>query len=139
MTVASFFQDDTESALISQVQWLQKELDISDRFFSNLLKVEEKAFSRWRTRKETLPEDTQDHLKEFWRMTLHILSFLNFDLKLAQMMLEHKDESKVRSVKLAFDPPWIGTSMKAYLETNGPVGIQKVDQWVQAVRFADSY
>lgn len=137
-TVASFFQEDTESALISQVQWLQGELGVSDQFFSNLLKVEEQTFYRWKTRDGSLPQEAQNHLKEFWRVILHILSFLNFDLERVHVMLDHKDDSKVR-VEKPFSPPWIGTSMKVYMETNGPVSIQKVDQWVQAFRFADSH
>lgn len=137
-TVAWFFQDDTESALISQVQWLQKELGVSDQFFAKLLKVEERTFFRWKTKDGTLPQKAQNHLKEFWRVILHILSFLNFDLNRVHVMLDHRDDSRVK-IETPFTPPWIGTSMRAYMETNGPASIQKVDLWVQALRFADSH
>lgn len=140
--VASFFQDDTESALILKVQWLQTEADISDRFFSSLLRVDERVFHGWKAGDEAmiLPHEARNHLKEFWRVILHILSFLNFDLSRVTSLLDHKDVSKTK-VETSFSPPWAGTgtSMKTYMETNGPPSIEKVDHWVQALRFANSH
>jgi hypothetical protein len=139
MSVAPFFQEDTEAALMQRVEWLQKNAQLSDQFFLNLLRVDERIFSRWRIGDETLSEDLQEHLREFWQLTLHILSFVNFDLRLLKMMLEHSIDAKVGSASSAFDPPWLGTSLRAYLETNGIAGARKVNQWVQTMRFGDPY
>jgi len=137
MIVKSFFQNDTESALISQVQWLQNEVGLSDQFFSHLLNVEEDAFCTWRAGKGVLSEEQQHTLKEFWQTMLHLLSFLNFDLNRLSVMLEHVDDTKTYAIKLPFAQPWIGTSLKAYLELQGTAGIRKVNQWVQSLRFGD--
>jgi hypothetical protein len=137
MNVAPFFQEETEAALIHQVEWLQKHAHLSDQFFLNLLQVDERTFSRWRTGDGALSNDVQEHLREFWQTTLHILSFVNFDLGLLQIMLEHRVDPKVEPVRSPFDPPWIGTSLRTYLETNGIVGTHKVNQWVQTMRFGN--
>jgi len=139
MQVAPFFQEDTEAALMHQVEWLQKYAQLSDQFFLNLLRVDERLFSHWRIGDEDLSEDVRGHLREFWQMTLHILSFVNFDLRLLKMMLEHSVDAKVGAVSSAFDPPWLGTSLRAYLETNGIAGARKANQWVQTMRFGDPY
>ena len=139
MSVAPFFQEDTEAALMQQVEWLQKNAQLSDQFFLNLLRVDERIFSRWRVGDEVLSEHLREHLREFWQMTLHILSFVNFDLRLLKMMLEHSIDAKLGSARSAFDPPWLGTSLRAYLETNGIAGARKVNQWVQTMRFGDPY
>jgi hypothetical protein len=139
MHVAPFFQKDTEVALRQQVVWLKKHAQLSDQFFLNLLKVDERIFFSWRIGDETLPEDFQEHLKEFWQMILHILSLVNFDLALLKMMIEHSIDTKEGSVNSAFDPPWVGTSLRAYLETNGIAGTRRVNQWVQTMQFGDPY
>jgi hypothetical protein len=137
MSVAPFFQEDTEAALMQQVEWLQKNAQLSDQFFLNLLKVDERIFSRWKMEDGELSEDLQEHLREFWQMTLHILSFVNFNLRLLKMMLEHSLDAQVGPVRSAFDPPWLGTSLRAYLETYGIAGARKVNQWVHTMRFGD--
>ena len=104
-----------------------------------LHEVDERIFSRWRIGDEALSEDLREHLREFWQVTLHILSFVNFDLRLLKMMVEHSIDAKVGSARSAFDPPWLGTSLRAYLETNGIAGARKVNQWVQSLRFGDPY
>jgi hypothetical protein len=72
-------------------------------------------------------------------MTLHLLSFVNFDLGLLKMMVEHSIDTKTGSVGSAYDPPWVGASLRAYLETNGIAGTRKVNKWVQTMRFGDPY
>jgi hypothetical protein len=139
MQVDTFFQEDTETALMQQVEWLQKHAQLSDQFFLNLLKVDERTFSRWRIGDEALSEHLREHLREFWQMTLHILSFVNFDLRLLKMVVEHSIDTKVGSARSAFDPPWLGASLRAYLETHGIAGTRKVNQWVQTMRFGDPY
>jgi hypothetical protein len=139
MQVAPFFQEDTETALMHQVDWLQKHAQLSDQFFLNLLKVDERTFSRWRIGDEALPKNLQKKLKEFWQTTLHILSFINFDIRLLKMMFEQSLDTKAGLVRSHFDPPWLGTSLRTYLETKGMAGTRKVNQWVQTMRFGDSY
>jgi len=140
MTVESFFQNNTREALIEQVAWLQKELEVSDEFFLHTLRVDAKTFHSWRTQHEPLPKHAEEQLTYLWQVILHILSFLNFDLGRVKLMLAYKSKSEyIRVSRPWFDPPWAGTSMKAYLEADGPVAIEKIDQWVQGIRFADSY
>jgi hypothetical protein len=135
--VEPFFQEDTETALMHQVDWLQKHARLSDQFFLNLLNVDERTFSRWRIGDEALSEDLRAHLREFWQMTLHLLSFVNFDLRLLNMMIEHSSDANAEMARSAFDPPWLGTSLRAYLETHGIAGTRKVNQWVQTMRFGN--
>ena len=137
MQVEPFFQEETETALMHQVDWLQKHALLSDQFFLHLLKVDQGAFSRWRIGDEALSEALREHLREFWQMTLHILSFVNFDLRLLNMMVEHSSNANAGAARSAFDPPWLGTSLKAYLEIHGIAGARKVNQWVQTMRFGN--
>ena len=137
MQVESFFQEETDTALVHQVDWLQKHAKLSDQFFVNLLNVDERSFSRWRIGDEALSESLREHLREFWQMTLHLLSFVNFDLRLLNMMVEHSSDATAEAARSAFDPPWLGTSLRAYLETYGIAGTRKVNQWVQTMRFGN--
>lgn len=139
MTVESFFREDTESALVSQVQWLQEHLGISDNFFSKLLDVEAWEFYEWRSMRGSLSETKQDRLREFWQMILHLLSFYNYETELARKLLEYKVESEEKNYQPPYAPPWLGTSPKAYLEVNGSGGIQRINEWVLSFRFADRY
>jgi hypothetical protein len=137
MQVDPFFQEDTEAALMHQVDWLQKHAQLSDQFFLNLLKIDERTFSRWKIGDEALSETLREHLREFWQMTLHLLSFVNFDLRLLNMMVEHSSGANAGAARPTFDPPWLGTSLRAYLETHGIAGTRKVNQWVQTMRFGN--
>lgn len=139
MTIEPFFQEHSESALISQAQWLQEHLGISDTFFSRLLDVEEPEFHKWRTREGTLSKDEQDRLKEFWQLILHLLSFYDYRTELARELLEYKVEIQEQDYQSPYAPPWVGTSPKAYLEVNGSGGIQRINEWVLSFRFADRY
>jgi hypothetical protein len=137
MQVEPFFQDDTEAALMHQVDWLQKHAQLSDQFFVNFLQVDERTFSRWRIGDEALSDTLRAHLREFWHMTLHLLSFVNFDLRLLNMMVEHSSDANAGAARSPFDPPWLGTSLGTYLETHGVAGTRKVNQWVQTMRFGN--
>jgi hypothetical protein len=133
------FLDDTEDALIAQVNWLRENLRVPDRFFANLLNTNEQTVRQWRARKGKLAAVQQGHLRELWQMMLHILSFLNFDVTRARTMLNHKSQRVKSFIRLPFDPPWLGTSLKAYLEHTGATGVREVDRWIQTVRFGNSY
>jgi hypothetical protein len=140
MTVESFFQNNTQEALLAQVNWVQKELRVPDQFFSNVLRIDDKVFLQWKTEHQPLPEDAQEQLRHFWRVLLHILSLLNFNLSLVRLMLVHTGNPEhAPSSQSGFEPPWVGTSMKSYLEQKGSAGIEQVDRWIQGIRFADSY
>jgi DNA-directed RNA polymerase alpha subunit len=131
-----FFQGDNESALRSQVEWAMERLELNDQFFSNFLGIGVGALQQWRREGMTLSQDSQNDLKEFWQMILHLLSYLSFDFGLVQRVLNNRDERVSRS---PFDPPWIGTSIKQYLEASGPSGISDVNGWVLSFRFADRH
>jgi hypothetical protein len=139
MQLETFFQEDTEAALVSKVVWLEENLSISDAFFSNLLDVDEWEFHRWRSREGELSETKQERLREFWQMILHLLSFYNYKTELARNLLEYEAESAGEDYRPPFAPPWLGTSPKAYLEANGSWGVEKMNEWVLSFRFADRY
>ncbi len=139
MTFASFFHSDTEGDLIDQVEWVEEKLGLSDSFFSRMLQIEEDLFLDWRTGEGTISSDKQACLREFWQAITHILSFLNYDLDSVLSMLEHTNNDKIGAIRSVFTPPWAGESMKAYLEAHGLEGVRKVSEWLQSVRFADSY
>lgn len=137
LAFASFFQNSNESDLIDQVEWAEEKLGLSDRFYARLLRIGTDRFVGWRTGTGAIESQTEDNLREFWETLRHILSFLNFNLESVCVMLDHKSDSETASTRLSFRPPWIGTSIKNYLETEGPDGIEKVNAWIQAVRFSD--
>jgi hypothetical protein len=39
----------------------------------------------------------------------------------------------------ALTPPWLGTSLKTYIESQGIRGVKEVDWWVQSIRWSDSF
>jgi hypothetical protein len=139
MTFAPFFHSEAEPDLVSQVAWAEDELGLSDAFFSRLLEVDEGTFSDWRLGTGAISKDKRDDLGEFWDVVRHMLSFLNHNIGLLHIMLDYVDDSNNGAVRLPFSPPWIGTSLRTYLERTGSEGVQAVSHWVQALRFADSY
>jgi hypothetical protein len=138
MPVAAFFQQETEAALIAQVNWLRTEVGIADSFFARLLNVDEQSFTRWKRGEGCLAKEQQCCLKALWHMVLHLLSFLNFEPQRLSDMFEYVARTEGAKSVSPYTPPWVGTSLRAYLEKQGYAGVQKVDQWAQAIRFADS-
>lgn len=134
-----FFQSDAESAMKEQINWLTERLGLDDHFFSKLLNMEVNEFRKWRNENNVLSQETKNMLREFWQMILHLLSYLSFDTELVQTMLSSEDKRERRSIRLPFDPPWIGTSIKEYLKASGPAGISEVSRWVLSFRFADRH
>lgn len=137
--VRSFFQEETEEALVAQVRWSEEHLGTSDAFFAKLLSTEQGRFFAWKIGRGALSEDELQQLRSFWRMVLHLLSFSGFDHMRMRQMLEHESDRPDRDVRLPFDPPWLGTSPKQYLEVRGICGVHELDQWVQRVRFGNSF
>jgi hypothetical protein len=137
--VSSFFQEETEEALIAQVRWLEEHLGTSDSFFAKMLCMEQGRFFAWKIGRASLSEDELQQLRAFWRVVLHLLAFSGFDYARMRQMLEHRSEESKRETRLPFDPPWLGTSPKQYLEVRGICGVHEIDRWVQRVRFGNSF
>lgn len=136
-----FFRGENETALRLQVEWVRERLNLDDYFFSRLLKIRVIEFQDWRINyiNLSLPQEKLNILKDFWQMILHLLSYLSFNPDLVQTMLNKTNEREKESVRSPFDPPWVGTSIKEYLETSEPLGISEVTRWVLSFRFADRH
>ena len=87
--VPDYFQEDSEEALRSRVQWLEAEISLGDPFFARLLRADEGTFTRWREHRAALAGCQLAELCETWEMMMHILSFVNFDSGRARTLLEH--------------------------------------------------
>jgi hypothetical protein len=135
--VPTFFRDGGEPSLIKRAEWLREKLGLDDAFFARLLGVEDEQFYRWRISGGALREEKLSEFREFWEVILHLLSFFNLDISQVRNFIEHEEEE--RPVKLPFDPPWVGTSVRAYLAITGRGGAQKLNRWIQSFQFADRY
>src|SRR5271157_772123 len=78
-TVPNFFQEETEDALRSQVEWFGQEAGVDHGFFARFLGVDEADFEAWIDGRGTLPLEGVQALRGFWQTALHLLSFLNFE------------------------------------------------------------
>ena len=136
--VPDFFQEESEAALRLQVQWLEDQIGLGGLFFSNLLATDATAFTRWREEQAALSPHEQLHLRELWEVILHLLSFLNFDEKRVRQLLDHPVPWPPGTSKSPLDPPWTGSSLRAYLEARGPTALGEVSRWVTAFRFGDT-
>jgi hypothetical protein len=136
ITIHDFFQEDSEDALRSQVQWQGQHLGLEDRFFAKLLREDTRRFYSWRKHEGVLTGGKEDVLRDWWRTVLHLLSFDNFDLEKVRALLEWRPPQESRSV---FSPPWSGSSLMEYLENYGPDAIPEVDKWVESFTFGDPY
>jgi hypothetical protein len=135
LPVPDFFQEDSEDALRSRVQWLQGEIGFGDSFFTRLLRMDEGAFTRWKERRAILLHRDLLGLQDVWEMMMHILSFVNFDSDRARCLLEHIPPAVVREGETDQTPPWAGSSIKSYLETRGPAAVGNVNRWITSFRF----
>jgi hypothetical protein len=133
--VPDYFQEDSEDALRSRVQWLEAEVGLNDPFFAKLLRTEEATFTGWREQRAALPRKDLRGLREVWEMLVHILSFVNFDSGRARQLLEHIPSSTAQGLGARPAPPWAGSSLKTYLETHGLVAADDVNRWVTSFRF----
>jgi hypothetical protein len=137
-SVEPFFNDDSEWALRSQVRWFGEKLRFGDPFFSKLLRVDPAKLHDWEEESGNLSEDEREHLKEFWQLVLHLLSFYDYDLPRTREMFSHVAGAEREHVGLQFFPPWAGVSLARYLEDCGPDAIYKVNRWLQDLRFSNA-
>jgi len=133
--VPDYFQEDSEDALRSRVQWLEAEVSLGDPFFARLLRTDEETFTRWKERRAALPRGELAGLREVWEMMMHVLSFVNFDCDRARRLLEHVPSAASLQLGARQAPPWAGSSIKTYLETQGSGGVDDVNRWVTSFRF----
>jgi hypothetical protein len=135
LPVPDYFQEDSEDALRSRVQWLEAEVSLDDPFFARLLRTDEEIFRRWKEHRAALPRGELLGLRQVWEMMMHILSFVNFDSGRARRLLEHVPSAASRQLGASQAPPWAGSSIKTYLETHGPGAVDDVNFWVTSFRF----
>jgi hypothetical protein len=138
-TVPNFFVEDDEPALRSQAGWTGHHLGLSDGFFARFLRVAESSFRDWRLGQAELPADRQDALRNFWHTVRHLLSFTDLDEQKIRALLERRMPVDEGSHPHPLDPPWIGSTMKSYLEEGGPDVLPNVDRWVTGFRFGNPY
>jgi phytoene dehydrogenase-like protein len=138
-SVPDFFQDESEEALRSQALWLERHLGLEDTFFARLLRDDPSVFSAWKKSAGTLAGDKMDIWRDWWRTVLHLLSFQGFDLGKVRALLEQTAPARPGGRQSVFSPPWAASSLKEYLESNGPDAIREVDRWVESFRFGDPY
>ncbi|HQU44862.1 MAG: hypothetical protein B7Z73_12685 [Planctomycetia bacterium 21-64-5] len=73
-------------------------------------------------------------------MVLHILSFYDQDeLKTRHLLEEHLSVAGQQVAPRPLLPPWIGTSLKEFLETQGIDAIKKANCWLMRLRFGEPY
>jgi hypothetical protein len=135
LPVPDYFQEDSEDALRSRVQWLEAEVSLGGVFFARLLRTDEGAFTRWKEHRAALPHAQLLALRDVWDMMMHVLSFVNFDSDRARRLLEHVPLPNSWQGGASAAPPWAGSSIKTYLETHGPGAVEDVNRWITSFRF----
>jgi hypothetical protein len=137
-TVPDFFQDESEEALRSQVEWQQRHLGLDDRFFAGLLREDRELFLAWWQGQAALSDRSEQTLRDWWGTVLHLLSFQNFDEDRVRDLLARTPHTSPETVASVFAPSW-SVSLKEYLSSHGPEAIAEVDRWVESFRFGDPY
>jgi hypothetical protein len=135
LPVPDYFQEDSEDALRSRVQWLQAEVSLGDPFFARLLRMDEETFTGWKEHRAALHHEELLELREVWEMMMHILSFVNFETARARRLLEHVPPAASGQLAAGQAPPWVGSSIKRYLEAHGIGAVEDVNRWVTSFRF----
>jgi len=123
---------------LQSVNWFQEHLNLSNGYIANVIRVREDIFRDWKDQHSTLTSTQIESLKVFSSTLIHLLSFLNFRQDLMQNILDAPSES-FRHEPTALTPPWLGTSLKTYIESQGINGVKEVDCWVQSIRWSDSF
>lgn len=135
LPVPDYFQEDSEDALRSRVQWLESEIGLDTSFFARLLRMEEETFARWTEQRAVLPQRKLFDLQEVWEIMLHVLSFVNFDCGRARRLLEFVPPTAERERGARPVPPWPESSLRNHLETHGSDAVDDVNRWVTSFRF----
>lgn len=145
-TVPDYFQEGTEEAMRSQVRWLQSELGIRMEFFPQFLKLDPAEFLAWQEAREPLADSASADLRSLWQTALHLMSFVNFDVRKARQMIEYRAVDMGNSGHVpeccgssVFAPPWLGSSIKAHIANHGASGLVDVDRWFSVLRFGNPY
>ncbi len=139
IAIPDFFQDESEEALRSQVEWQSGHLGLEDSFFARLLREDPRIFSGWRRDADALTRGKEDVLRDWWQTVLHLLSFQSFDEEKVRALLEQTAPTHLRAEPSVFSPAWSTSSLKEYLENLGPEAIAEVNRWVESFRFGDPY
>src|ERR1700730_14625476 len=136
-TVPDFFQDESDEALRSQVEWQEQQLGLGGRVFARLLREDQRRFSSWARDADALTQDKEDVLRDWWRTVLHLLSFQNFDEEKERALLEQRAPTGPKARQSLFSPPWSTSSLKEHLENYGPDGIPEVNRWLESFTFGE--
>ena len=143
-----FYQLEDEAALRERAGWLDSKLGLDNEFLAKMLQQSEKSVSAWRRNKVAqLPLGGPKILRELWHAVMHLLSYFNNEEnRVRQLLVETipagaTTQSELISVEnpSPFYPPWIGSSMKSYLESQGAEGIAEVNHWIMSIRFGNPY
>lgn len=135
LPVPDYFQEDSEDALRSRMQWLEAEVSLGDPFFARLLRTDEETFARWKEHRAALHDRERLGLQEVWEMMMHILSFVNFETARARRLLEHVPPPASGPRAAGQTPPWVGSSIMTYLEKHGTGAVDDVNRWMTSFRF----
>jgi hypothetical protein len=122
----------------SSVNWFQERLDLSDEYVAKVINVREELFSNWKNYHSGLTPSQIEKVKTFSITLTHLLSYLNFRHDLMMNILQNSSESPHHELT-PLTPPWIGTSLKSYIESQGVSGLEEVDRWVQGLRWSDPF
>jgi hypothetical protein len=122
--------------VLSAVRWLQEHLPFSDEYLAQLIGASPGLFSEWKTGAQALTDSQMETLENLSLAINRLLSFYGFRRDLIVSVLEFHSDSPIQRSR--FTPPWVGTSLKAYMLRHGAKGIAEVDDWIQTIRSANS-
>jgi len=133
-----FFMSETPTAQRSRAQWMEEKLGLDSEFLAKVLGIEVSVVQQWRSKRLRLSPETDRLFRDLWGMVLHLYSLCGGNVeRLHPMVHESGDWNRVASHPLL--PPWVGSSMKDFLEQMGVEGIRKVEDWVMTFRFGNPY
>src|SRR5579872_2991267 len=104
-TVPDFFQDESEEALRSQVQWQEQHLALGNMFFAKFLREDVRRFAAWEKHTEALPREKEETLRDWWQTVLHLLSFQDFEAEKVRALLERTAAAGSQAQPSVFSPP----------------------------------
>src|SRR5205085_5932652 len=118
-TIYDYFQEETEDALRSQIDWQMRALGVDDSFFVRVLRNDANRFAAWRASRTVLPPEAQQTLLRLWQTTLHLLSFLGFQEDQLRQLYEQFMPAPKRGEGAPVAPPWTNCTLKSFLELGG--------------------